>query len=112
MLINNECLNFKFKYCKYENHCAEYEIEVTLTSKRTLKIEATIHLVLRVTTESVVFPDTTNGDDWYNLISNGDMSTVWKSVDGSWYYFNLNGSMASNKVIDGYRLGTNGKLIK
>ena len=26
-MINNEYLNFKFKYCKYENHCAEYELQ-------------------------------------------------------------------------------------
>lgn len=58
--------------------------------------------------------------------SDGTMATGWRSIAGSWYYFDdsgvmkancwmgdyyflSNGAMATNTVIDGYRIGPDGK---
>ena len=50
---------------------------------------------------------------WYYLEANGSMKTGWlKDSEGNWYYLNGDGSMAVNTIIDGYRLGSNGALIK
>lgn len=49
---------------------------------------------------------------WYylNPLNNNAMQTGWCKIDGLWYYFYQNGSMASNTVIDGYKLGASGAL--
>ncbi len=36
----------------------------------------------------------TNGS-WYYLNANGSMATGWLQNNGSWYYLNANGSMAT-----------------
>jgi hypothetical protein len=51
-----------------------------------------------------------NGN-WYLLNDNGSMSTGWQQVNGNWYYLNSDGSMASNTVVDGYALGSDGAWI-
>lgn len=60
--------------------------------------------------------------------SDGTMATGWRSIAGSWYYFGAlgvmkancwmgdfyflpNGAMVTNTVIDGYRIGPDGKWI-
>ena len=54
---------------------------------------------------------------WYFLCDGKDygalgvMKTGWQQVDGKWYYFNTNGVMVSNTVVEGYTLGSNGELI-
>jgi len=40
------------------------------------------------------------------------MAIRWKKVDGYWYYFNSNGSMAANTAIDGYYVDINGAWIE
>jgi hypothetical protein len=32
----------------------------------------------------------------------------WKQIDGKWYYFHSDGSMAVNTTIDGYTIGSDG----
>ena len=32
----------------------------------------------------------------------------WLKISGKWYYFYANGIMASNTIIDGYVIGTDG----
>ena len=50
---------------------------------------------------------------WYYLNNSGVMQTGWlKDIDGRWYYLYENGSMATNTVIDGYVIGSNGAWIK
>ena len=40
----------------------------------------------------------------------GKMATGWKQVEGSWYYFNQDGSMFTGGVTpDGYNIGSDGK---
>lgn len=69
-----------------------------------------------------------DGSSWYWFGSDGVMATGWRSIAGSWYcfgasgvmkancwmgdyYFLPNGAMATNTVIDGYRIGPDGKWI-
>lgn len=69
-----------------------------------------------------------DGSSWYWFGSDGAMATGWRSIAGSWYcfgasgvmkancwmgdyYFLSNGAMATNAVIDGYRIGPDGKWI-
>jgi glucan-binding YG repeat protein len=55
---------------------------------------------------------------WYFLYEGKDygalgvMETGWKRVDSKWYYLNTNGIMASNTVVDGYTLGSDGAWIE
>lgn len=53
-----------------------------------------------------------NGE-WYYFNEQGEMQTGWiQGKSGEWYYLNPTGEMAKNTVIDGYKLGVNGALIK
>lgn len=69
-----------------------------------------------------------DGSSWYWFGSDGAMATGWRSIAGSWYcfgasgvmkancwmgdfYFLPDGAMATNTVIDGYRIGPDGKWI-
>ncbi|CUU46160.1 N-acetylmuramoyl-L-alanine amidase family protein [Clostridium beijerinckii] len=59
--------------------------------------------------------DTDN--NWYYLCNGqygplGSMLKGWQKVNEKWYYFNSNGAMESNSVIDGYTLGTDGAWIE
>ena len=40
------------------------------------------------------------------------MATGWIKDKGKWYYLNLDGSMASNTIINGYRVDISGAWIK
>ena len=65
---------------------------------------------------------------WYYLGGSGAMVTGWLNENDLWYYFDdsgvmkancwmgdyyflSNGAMATNTVIDGYRIGPDGKWI-
>ncbi|MDR3593933.1 Ig-like domain-containing protein [Clostridium sp.] len=56
--------------------------------------------------------------NWYYLCDGSDygalgvMETGWKYINSNWYYFNDNGAMASNTVVDGYTLGSDGALVE
>ena len=45
---------------------------------------------------------------WYYFDESGIMQTGWKLIDGNWYYFYNDGTMATNTVINGYHLNSNG----
>ena len=48
---------------------------------------------------------------WYYLDSTGAMVTGWQQLSPSiWYYFYEDGKMAANTVIEGYTLGSDGKM--
>ena len=62
---------------------------------------------------------------WYYLWSNGETATGWTKLGNNWYYFypmnywngrnigkgNYYGSMAYDTTIDGYTLGSDGKMV-
>lgn len=48
---------------------------------------------------------------WYLMSYNGDMLIGWQKVNGRWYYLYGDGHMASNTVIDGYRVNYDGAWI-
>ena len=49
---------------------------------------------------------------WYYFDSSSQAVTGWHLLgENSWYYFDSNCAMASNTTIDGYTLGSDGKLI-
>lgn len=48
---------------------------------------------------------------WYYLNADGSMRTGWLNDNATWYYLNDSGAMASNTVIDGYTLDSNGAWI-
>lgn len=54
---------------------------------------------------------TNNNGTWYYYDANGTMKTGWLNDNGTWYFLNADGSMASNTVIDGYTLGSDGAWI-
>jgi foldase protein PrsA len=51
-----------------------------------------------------------NSGWWYE--DGSTWVTGWKLVDGKWYYFNSDGYMAKNTVIDGCNLGSDGAWIQ
>ncbi|EKQ53620.1 MULTISPECIES: Ig-like domain-containing protein [unclassified Clostridium] len=55
---------------------------------------------------------------WYYLCDGRDygalgyMETGWKYIDGKWYFLKDNGAMASDTVVEGYTLGSDGALVE
>lgn len=50
------------------------------------------------------------GSSWYYLNKNGSMATGWVSSNGDMYYLDTTtGRMLTNTIIDGYKIGSNGK---
>ena len=45
---------------------------------------------------------------WY--ADGSSWSTGWKQIDGKWYYFNSDGDMVYNTVIDGHYIDSYGIL--
>lgn len=52
-------------------------------------------------------------DLWTYLKDNGQHARAeWiQDKDGSWYYLGINGYMETNRIIDGYYIGTDGKIV-
>ncbi|MDL2274136.1 S-layer homology domain-containing protein [Oscillospiraceae bacterium OttesenSCG-928-G22] len=51
---------------------------------------------------------TTTGNKYY-MDANGIMVTgKWLQIGNKWYYFNVNGTLATNTTIDGYEVGADG----
>ncbi|MBN1072332.1 cell wall hydrolase [Clostridium botulinum] len=54
-----------------------------------------------------------NGDKWYYLNNSGDMATGWTTVGSDTYYLNpSSGEMLKDTVIDGWKIGPDGKRLK
>lgn len=51
------------------------------------------------------------GKKTYYLNPNGTSTTGWQQLEDGMYYFNLDGSMATNTTIDGYKIGKDGKVV-
>lgn len=47
---------------------------------------------------------------WYT--EGNSYAKGWRSIDGNWYYFNINGYMGKNTIVDGYYLDENGAWTK
>ena len=53
-------------------------------------------------------------ESWFYLKSDGKMTEkewVYDSKSQAWYYFKSGGYMAKNETVDGYQLGSDGKLL-
>ena len=55
-------------------------------------------------------------DKWYylNTISDGSKGSMkigWNKINNEWYYLQNDGVLAVNTIIDGYLVGSDGKLI-
>lgn len=48
------------------------------------------------------------GDNWYYLNNSGDMLIGWLFYNNQWYYLESNGVMATNKVVDGWKINGSG----
>ena len=48
---------------------------------------------------------------WYYLNSSGAKETGWQYINGKWYFLYDTGVMASNTVIGGYKIDSNGVWI-
>lgn len=46
---------------------------------------------------------------WYT--EGNSWSVGWRQIDGKWYYFESNGYMAHDTIIDGYALGSDGAWV-
>lgn len=51
-------------------------------------------------------------DSWYRFEQHGKMQTGWCKIEDNWYYFNeQSGVMEHDKIVDGYKLGSDGAWI-
>ena len=50
-------------------------------------------------------------DGWYYTNNEGIMQTGWQTINGKKYYFYSSGLMATNTVINGYKIGADGAVI-
>ena len=48
---------------------------------------------------------------WYYLYSSGEMATGWTETDNGWYYLYSDGSMTYENTVNGYHLGSSGKMV-
>src|SRR5471030_1905756 len=53
-----------------------------------------------------------NNTGWWYTTDESSWTTGWTLLDGNWYYFNSDGYMAHDNIIDGYKLGSNGAWIQ
>lgn len=52
----------------------------------------------------------TQGKVKYYFTPSGAMKIGWCKIDNDWYYFKPSGAMAVNEIIDGYKIGADGKM--
>ena len=50
-----------------------------------------------------------DSNGWWNTEGNS-WSIGWKQIDGKWYYFNSDGYMAHDTLVDGYYVGKDGTI--
>ena len=48
---------------------------------------------------------------WYYMNNQGVMQPGWQTINGKKYYFYSSGLMATNIVINGYKIGSDGAVI-
>ena len=41
-----------------------------------------------------------------------DVKSAWKQISGKWYYFDADGYMVTNTIVDGYTIGADGVWVK
>lgn len=52
-----------------------------------------------------------DSNGWWNT-EGSSYSVGWRKIDGQWYYFDINGYMAKNTIVDGCILGSDGIWIQ
>lgn len=53
-----------------------------------------------------------DGTHWYWLDGSGEAVTGWKEIDGKWYFFNDDNTMATDTTIGSYYVGKDGAWTK
>ena len=49
---------------------------------------------------------------WHYVDSNQNFVVGWKQIDGKWYYFDENGRMLTNTVVNGYKINADGVWVQ
>ena len=52
-----------------------------------------------------------SGDEKYWLDGSGAAVTGWQEIDGKWYYFQEDNTMATDMTIDSYYVGKDGAWV-
>lgn len=52
------------------------------------------------------------GGEWYYMGADGIMRTGWQKIGNNWYYMYENGAQASEVIVDGYYLKSNGVMVE
>lgn len=53
-----------------------------------------------------------NQDKWYFVDENGASAKGWKAINGKWYFFYDDFTMAVNTTVDSSRVGKDGAMIE
>lgn len=82
-----------------------------MKSKKTTKFIGSLLAVVSIMAVNPITANaewkTDNSGKWYSKGSS--WAVGWQPIDGDFYYFNNNGYMVSNTIIDGMQLGNDGK---
>lgn len=74
--------------------------------------KGTIGTAYNVQTSNTGFWVNYGGSDWYYKQADMSVAKGWKQIDGKWYYFYSDGKMASNTIVDGYKIGADGVWVQ
>ncbi len=53
-----------------------------------------------------------NQDKWYYVGEDGASVKGWKEINGKWYFFYDDFTMATNTMVDSYKVGKDGAMIE
>lgn len=53
-----------------------------------------------------------NQDKWYYVGEDGASTKGWKAINGKWYFFYDDFTMATSTMVDSYRIGKDGAMVE
>lgn len=74
--------------------------------------KGTIGTAYNVQTSNTGFWTNYGGSNWYYKLPDMSVAKGWKQIDGKWYYFDNEGKMVTNTVVNGYKIGADGVWIQ
>jgi hypothetical protein len=74
--------------------------------------QGTIGTAYNVQTSDTGYWDTYGTQYWHYIDGNNQRVTGWKQINGKWYYFDENGRMLTNTVVNGYKIGADGVWVQ